>query len=192
VGQTVEKRPLLVVVRQGEQLLELVHDQQQLAAPGHDAVHHPVDPLLAGRQLAGQIAGLDHRDPAQRLCQLLERRRPRHHGGHEPVLGSPACTPAHLGQQPGANQARLAATRAAHHQDQPSPRSAAGEAGQDLVHQPVTAEEVVGVGLVERPQPLVGVGWLVHGPTHLARQGRHHGGDEVLELRRLRLRQGRG
>ena len=191
VGQAVEERPLLVVGGQREQLLELVHDQQQLAALGHDAAHHPVDPPLAGRQLVGETVRSTTATRRSDSASSLNGDAP---APWRPRTSAPSLRP-HRRRIRGSSPAR---TRLDLPLPEPPttrtsrPRGPLGEPGQDLVDQAVTAEEVLGVGLVERPQRLVGVGPFVDGPADLARQGRYHGGHEVLELRRLRLRQGGG
>ena len=70
----VEKGALILLTGQGEQLLELVDDQQQLAVAGHDAAHHPIDATLAVGEFVGQPGRLGDGDAPQALGQLLERR----------------------------------------------------------------------------------------------------------------------
>ena len=108
-------------------------------------------------ELVGQAGRLGDGDAPQALGQLLERRGARQHRRDEP-LPRPGNVPAtDPRQQPGPHDAGLAGSRTADDQHEPSAQVVAAEPGEDLVDEVGTAEEVGGVGLVERPQPLVRV-----------------------------------
>jgi hypothetical protein len=68
-----EEGPLFSFAREGEQLLELVDHQQQLALVRHQVAEHAVDAVLAAGELVDQSVRVGHRDMAQALGQLLER-----------------------------------------------------------------------------------------------------------------------
>ena len=65
MDQPVEERPLLALVHQREQLLELIHHEQQVSPGGHDAADDLIDPLRAVGQLGGESFAAGHRDPPQ-------------------------------------------------------------------------------------------------------------------------------
>ena len=96
-------------------------------------------------------------DAAQALGELLERRPAGQHRRDEPLARSGDVPAAYPRQQPGAHDAGLAGSGSADDQHQPARQVVAPEAGEDLVDEVGPTEEVGGVGLVERPQPLVGV-----------------------------------
>ena len=78
----------LLVGRQGEQLLELVDDEQQLASGRQDPLHDPADPELVARELLDEVVRPLHRDPEERGGELLVGIRAREHVGDEPLLRS--------------------------------------------------------------------------------------------------------
>ena len=156
VRDPLQERPLLRLRRQGEQLLELVDQQQQLTTLGDDASQGAVDPLDPS-ELRGETGGVAHRDRAQALRQLLVRRSAGQHGRDEPALrpGSPAG--AQPRKQAGPDRTRLAGAGRPDQQHQPAAQPRARQPGRHLVDQRGAAEVVLGVRLVERPQAPIGV-----------------------------------
>ncbi len=158
VHHAVEERPLILLTGQGEQLLELVDDQQQLAVAGHER-GAPPDRCHPRRRRA--------RRPSRSVSATATRRRlsASSLNGEEPgsiVVTNHCARPGNVPatdprQQPGPHDAGLARPRTADDQHEPCPQVVAAEPGEDLVDEVGTAEEVGGVGLVERPQPLVRV-----------------------------------
>ena len=55
MSQAVEERSLVLHAGQGEQLLQLVDDQQQLPVAGHDRSQDPVDARLVGCETVRQV-----------------------------------------------------------------------------------------------------------------------------------------
>ena len=158
VHQAVEERPLIPLGGEREQLLELVDDQQQLAAVGHEAADHAIDAAVPVGELVGEAGRLADGDVPQALGQLLERRRARQHRRDEPV---PETRERHRGAPAAAARPARRWTCRSPTRRRPGPAAPAGrrrQPGEDLVDEVGATEEVGGVGLVERPQPLVRVG----------------------------------
>jgi hypothetical protein len=138
--------------------LELVDDEEQLTIVGEDPAQHAVEAVLAELELGGKPVGLGDGDAPEALGQLFERGATRQHGRDEPPVGPRHLAPANAWQEPGTNDARLAAPRAAYDEHEPASLVVACEPGQDLVHEFVPSEEVGSVGLLEGTQALVGIG----------------------------------
>jgi hypothetical protein len=166
VQQTLEKGPLDVLVGQREQLLELVDHQQQLSlVRGTTRRRAASIPLLTAGELVGDSpVVVAHRrvplrggHPREALRQLLERRCPGRHRGHQP----PGPTRGSHRPAPGAP------TRPARHstcrcptRPPPAPtpvEPGAAESADQFLDELVPTEEVRRIGLVERPQSLVRV-----------------------------------
>ncbi|GBC87637.1 hypothetical protein HRbin12_01653 [bacterium HR12] len=129
----------------GEQLLELVHDEEEV--PAGDAV--PSRRLQRrGRILAGSL------DPRQGRSQLLERARAGQDPDDRPRLGARYGAAPDRRDESRVHDAGLPAARRT---DQGDESTALAEHPQQRPDEFLAPEEVLRVLLVERPQPLVGV-----------------------------------
>ena len=139
----------LAVSGHGEQLFELVDDQQQLGVVcRHDLLQHTKQSAFVAQQLADHT-GAVHPHPQQRALQLLERERAGEHLGLEP--DRPALAAPDAGRQACLHCARFARPRRAHERDQ----SVRVESRHKAFDQIVATEEVVSIGFLKRTQPFV-------------------------------------
>ena len=146
LDQRVEERlPLGPVATGDEGLLELV-DQEHQALAGLEPVERVGDPrrgVLAPR--LGHRPGEGPRELGQRPLAGAHHRPP-------PVLGAGDDPVGERRQEAGAHSRGLAAARGADHREQ----RRADQAGDELCDQALAAEEVLGVGGVERRQAAEG------------------------------------
>ena len=157
-----------------EELLALVHDEQQLGAgAGQQRLRGADEPVVVGLEPRGEPGRRSGgREPGEHRGQLGERRRARLHLGHEDARRRRADGR----DEPCPHRRGLPAPRRAHEREQPRRREPLREAA----HQALAAAEVERVRLQERPQPLVRVARGTrgrHGP------GRTAGGGERGEQR---------
>ncbi len=153
VGEQVEERsPLPLVVGRGEQLLELIHDENEHAVGGQRGGDELVEPATRS-ELAGDVGELDDGDPVERPGELLEGRALRRHLGDQPRFRAGDRAPVQRRQQAGLDRRRLADARRPDDDEQ----LLCGQHGEHLLHRCVAPEEVGGVGLLEGGEPAIGV-----------------------------------
>ena len=139
---------------QGEQLLELIDDQDELGLiGGQHAFHGAAETAVVALQLLHQARRRVDRSPEQRRFQLFERVLAGSHLGDGPALGSRQDPFSHRRQQPREHERRLAAAARPDNRDQPL----LGHPLDELLAHQLAAEEIESVGLGERPKTLVRV-----------------------------------
>ena len=100
-GEQLEERPLLLGVdHAGEQLLELVDDDEHDGVARHEPVHRRVERATRG-ELAEDVGNLHGGHTVQRRGELLERRVAGGHLRDEPTVGPVHRTGAQRGDEPG-------------------------------------------------------------------------------------------
>ena len=115
-----EGPPFTIIDGLGEQLLELVDDDDQLGALRKDLPGDVVERADRGRQLAGDVRRGDGGDAPERCGQPLEGRLSGHHLGDQPRLGTGERTVGERGQQAGLDHRGLADARRADDDEQTS------------------------------------------------------------------------
>ncbi len=153
-----EARPSPLVLDEREDLLELIEDDQQLGVPvGQDPVDRSHEPELVAFELLHQRGRRLDGDAHQGGLDLAERLVAGHHVDHVPALRTRDRTAPQRRHQPCADDRGLARARGTHHGEEPSRRVVLREAPEQPLGHRLAAEEVGGVRLQERAEPLVGV-----------------------------------
>ena len=156
VREAREEAPSLVFVRQREQLLELVDDEQELAAVVRQQAldragkRRGVFPQLVEQALARR------RGLSERRGELVEGLRAGDELCDRPTLRAGNGAPAQARDETRLEQARLPRARGADEREEAS-SGRVGEPLEERLGQRFTAEVLVRVRLVERTKPLVRV-----------------------------------
>jgi hypothetical protein len=171
----------LLVRRQREQLLELVDDEEQLAARRKDPLHDAADPELVLCELLDEIVRPIDRDPEERSGELLVGVRAGEHVGDEQSRGPRQRAAAERRNEAGPDNGGLPDPGGADHSDQASIANGTHE----LVDEGSPAVENGSVRFVECPQALVRVFSRcvrLGRPTRLPHRGDERG-DEAIDRR---------
>ena len=150
--------PLVLVLDQGEHLLELVEDDQEFRIRvGKDAVDRSEETSRVALELVQQ--GRRRRDgqPQQRRFELTERMSAGEHVDHVPALGAGQRAATERRHEAGSDHRGLPRTRRSHDGEEPRAGLILLEPSEQSLRDPFASEEVRRVGLEERPQSLVGV-----------------------------------
>ena len=99
-------------------------------------------------------------DPIETGFELLERISSRSHGREVPALGTGQRPASQAREQTSPNHTGLAGPGRPHRCNEAALRSIHAHGVEQSIDQTVTAEEVITVGLLERPKALVGVGTI--------------------------------
>jgi hypothetical protein len=141
-------RAPLIVLHEGECLLELVDDEQKLrTVVGKNALDGPEQTELVRRQLLTQRGGRVYRDPQKRGLEFLEGICARRRHGDLPTAGP------NRRHEPGEHHGRLPAPA----RPDDGEEAAVSHPLDQIRDQLLAPEEVLGVGLQERVEPLVRV-----------------------------------
>jgi hypothetical protein len=186
VDEPVDETSRRVLVDLGEQLLELVDHQQELAVVvGQEAMDRPPHTARRQEQVDQRVRGFG-RDTNEGRLQLLEGMRRRCHVDAEPLRRHGQGALRQRGQQPGAHHARLAATTRPHDSNESSPGAGFTEPGDEPLDDAFPPEEVPGIGGTKGAQPLVRV--LDRGVVEQRRSwGAERVGQRPAERRRVRV-----
>ena len=141
-------RAPLIVLDERECLLELVDDEQKLrTVVGKNALDGPEQTELVRRQLLAQRGGRVYRDPQKRGLELLEGICARRRHDDLPTAGP------NRRHEPGEHHRRLPAPA----RPDDGEEASVSHPLDQLRDQLLATEEVLGVGLQERVEPLVRV-----------------------------------
>ena len=136
-------------------------DQRQRAlVVGQHPADGPADAGWAARELIVQARRRVDGDAQQRRFELLERVAPRGHGDHEPLSGAGQSTSPEGGEDAGAHDARLAAPARPHHRNEAAASAGLAQTGEQPLHLAPSAEEILGIGLLDASKPLYGFSTL--------------------------------
>jgi len=162
----------LLVADHGEELLELVDDQEQalIGGGGQDLCHRPPQVAVA-LEVLGEARGWLRRHLPQGRGEFLEGPGAGEHDGDPPALRARQGPTPKGGQKARPHHARLAAPGRTDHGEQASRPGHLPQAVHQVVGQCVAPEEVGAVVLPEGTQALVGVA------------GRGRGGDGIRRPR---------
>ena len=159
--QTLDEAFPIALRRMGVQLLELIDDDEHLARlVGQDRIDRPSDAPLVGTHDLDEGRRLPHGDAAQRAFELFERVGARDHRRDEPCVRPCNRAGTQPGHQSGADCRRLARPRRTDDGEDPPGCTRSPEHVDESFDEPVTTEEIGGVGLAERPKRLERVGEL--------------------------------
>ena len=176
-----ESFALVVIGRLGEQLLELVDDDEHLLTRPDHAAHDVVQRQTVGDQLVDDVGPVERGDTSQGRTELCERRRARRHLRDQPAIRACQRTGGEWREQTGLHRRGLAATRRTDHQQQ----ALSLQGRQHLRHHRVTSEEVAGIGLLEGRQAAIRVARRDERSGRIAGDGQcgAHLGDELVDRR---------
>ncbi len=148
-----------LVLDLGEQLFELVDDEEHGLGRQHGSIEDPLHLQLVGVGCAQpRVAGGDR---AQRSVELAERVGARHHRGDHPAVRTRDRTGPKCRQEPGTHDARFPASRGTDCDDEAPIDPGSCESLDEFLDDGVSSEEHRTIDLGERPEPPVRIGELV-------------------------------
>jgi hypothetical protein len=151
---------LALVGREREQLLELVHEQDELRARRGDTLRGLEQPAGAVPEEVAEPRRRARRDPHERRLELVERMPSREQVGDEHLTRVPHATLAERGHQPGPHDGGLAAAARPDHGQEAGSGNRLLQPRQERPGQRRSPEEVPGVGLGERAESFIRVAFV--------------------------------